>query len=95
MGLHSLPMSPKRDARLIWVKNIHFCNVVLSRLVAVNRHYHRLAYYILRFGHKMLSVVCLLRLSLPGHHRVTDEALLAETTYYNPSAFLLEMILLP
>ena len=43
----------------------------------------------------MLSVVCLLRLSLPGQHRVTDEALLAETTYYDPSAFLLEMILLP
>ena len=34
--------------------------------------------------------VCFLWLSLPGHYRVTDEALLAETTQYDPS-FLLWM----
>ena len=33
-------------------------------------------------------VVCFLWLSLPGHYRVTDEALLAETTKYDPSPFL-------
>ena len=32
--------------------------------------------------------VCFLWLSLPGHYRVTDEALLAETTYYDPFSFL-------
>ena len=32
--------------------------------------------------------VCFLWLSLPGHYRVTDEALLAETTQYDPSSFL-------
>ena len=32
--------------------------------------------------------VCFLWLSLPGHYRVTDEALLAETTQYYPSSFL-------
>ena len=32
--------------------------------------------------------VCFLWLSLPGHYRVTDEALLAETTYYDPFPFL-------
>ena len=32
--------------------------------------------------------VCFLWLSLPGHYRVTDEALLAETTYYDPPSFL-------
>ena len=32
--------------------------------------------------------VCFLWLSLPGHYRVTDEALLAETTSYDPSSFL-------
>ena len=32
--------------------------------------------------------VCFLWLLLPGHYRVTDEALLAETTYYYPSSFL-------
>ena len=29
----------------------------------------------------------LIFISLPGHYRVTDEALLAETTQYNPSSF--------
>ena len=32
--------------------------------------------------------VCFLWLSLPGHYRVTDEALLAETTLSDPSSFL-------
>ena len=32
--------------------------------------------------------VCFLLLSLPGDYRVTDEALLAETTLYDPSSFL-------
>ena len=32
--------------------------------------------------------VCFLWLSLPSHYRVTDEALLAETTLYGPSSFL-------
>ena len=32
--------------------------------------------------------VSFLWLSLPGHYRVTDEALLAETTQYDPSSFL-------
>ena len=32
--------------------------------------------------------LCFLWLSLPGHYRVTDEALLAETTKYDPSSFL-------
>ena len=32
--------------------------------------------------------ICFLWLSLPGHYRVTDEALLAETTWYDPSSFL-------
>ena len=31
--------------------------------------------------------VCFLWLSLPGDYRVTDEAFLAETTYYDPSSF--------
>ena len=31
--------------------------------------------------------VYFLWLSLPGHYRVTDEALLAETTEYGPSSF--------
>ena len=32
--------------------------------------------------------VCFLWLSLPGDYRVTDEALLAETTWYDPPSFL-------
>ena len=32
--------------------------------------------------------VCFLWLSLPGDFRVTDEALLAETTEYDPPSFL-------
>ena len=32
--------------------------------------------------------VCFLGLSLPGDYRVTDEALLAETTLYDPLSFL-------
>ena len=32
--------------------------------------------------------VCFLWLSLPGDYRVTDEALLAETTFYDPPTFL-------
>ena len=32
--------------------------------------------------------VCFLWLSLPGDYRVTDEALLAETTYYDSPSFL-------
>ena len=32
--------------------------------------------------------VCFLWLSLPGDYRVTDEALLAETTWYGPPSFL-------
>ena len=32
--------------------------------------------------------VCFLWLSLPGDYRVTDEALLAETTQYDPPSFL-------
>ena len=31
---------------------------------------------------------CSLWLSLPGDYRVTDEALLAETTWYDPPSFL-------
>ena len=37
---------------------------------------------------------CFLWLSLPGHYRVTDEALLAEITQYDPSSFLLLFSLL-
>ena len=32
--------------------------------------------------------VCFLWLSLPSNYRVTDEALLAETTWYDPPSFL-------
>ena len=32
--------------------------------------------------------ICFLWLSLPGDYRVTDEALLAETTLYDPPTFL-------
>ena len=31
---------------------------------------------------------CFLWLPLPAHYMVTDEALFAETTYYDPSSFL-------
>ena len=37
---------------------------------------------------------CFIWISLPGHYRVTDEALLAETTLYDPSSFLLMFSLL-
>ena len=33
-------------------------------------------------------VACFLRVSFPAHYRVTDEALLAETTWYDPPPFL-------
>ena len=39
-------------------------------------------------GRFLCISVCFLLLSLPGHYRVTDEALLAETTLYNSSSFL-------
>ena len=37
--------------------------------------------------------VCFLWLSLSGHYRVTDEALLAETTYYWPIFFLMNVFI--
>ena len=37
---------------------------------------------------KFAKLQCFLWLSLPGDYRVTDEALLDETTYYGPPSFL-------
>ena len=40
------------------------------------------------------NAIRFLLLSLPVHYRVTDEALLAETTWYDPSSFLWMFLLL-
>ena len=44
------------------------------------------------FGISKIAV-CFLWLSLPGHYRVTDETLLAETTQYDPFFFLINVFI--